>query len=185
MNELHIGRILSEDQSWEKDAIHVPIYPVVAASILSPGTRVAFTPGDEFTTVVAAKDEETPAVGVIDPFLEAPVQPGERCWMFLFPGTITQLRHDWTHPFIVEAHSKRYAAATQFMKMAAHELGMSVQQLLEVVGEFIETGEQYCLNVDTPNMWYEAGEEFWQHFQTLTGKKVPAGYEASPFRCAC
>ena len=37
-------------------------------------------------------------VGIVDPFLKEPVEPGERFYIFLFPNTVTGLRHVWTHP---------------------------------------------------------------------------------------
>jgi hypothetical protein len=37
-------------------------------------------------------------IGVVDPFLVKPVEPGQRFWLFLYPGSITGLRHVWSHP---------------------------------------------------------------------------------------
>jgi hypothetical protein len=48
-------------------------------------------------TVRAAIGQEQP-VGIVDPFLEFPTQPDDKFWLFLYPNTITGLRHVWTHP---------------------------------------------------------------------------------------
>ncbi|MFO0822607.1 MAG: hypothetical protein U0792_05710 [Gemmataceae bacterium] len=37
-------------------------------------------------------------VGIVDPFLREAVRPGQRFWLFMYPNTVTTLRHEWTHP---------------------------------------------------------------------------------------
>jgi hypothetical protein len=88
-----LGRLIT-DGDRRRDAVHVAVAPVTAAGRLAPGQHVGFVrPGD--TELVGAG--ETP-IGVVDPFLRADVQPGQRFWLFMYPNTVTSLRHVWTHP---------------------------------------------------------------------------------------
>lgn len=87
-----IGKLLTGKEG--RDAVHVAIVPVIAAIDLQPGQRVGLD-GDKVSP--SAKH-----VGIIDPFLKEPVKEGQCCWLFLFPLTITGLRHVWSHPSFVE-----------------------------------------------------------------------------------
>lgn len=60
-----------------RDAIHVPVAPVVASGVLLPGWRVGVSNGRAYTTGVDV-------IGIVDPFLTEPVREGETFWLFLF-----------------------------------------------------------------------------------------------------
>lgn len=66
----------------KRDAIHVAIIPLVAPRVMRPGEHLAN--------------------GIVNPFLKEPVQPGEAFWLFLYPGTVTGIRHVWSHPAFAE-----------------------------------------------------------------------------------
>ena len=75
----------------QRDAVHIAIVPVVAGEKLFPGQDVGIV-GDSLV------GRSAHPIGIVDPFLKRSVQPNERCWLLLYPGSITSLRHDWTHP---------------------------------------------------------------------------------------
>src|SRR5690349_21297561 len=84
---------LVTDPDAKRDAIHVAVCAVEAAAILYPSAHVGLTADGKAVMTVFEK-----RVGIVDPFLEHKVMPGDRFWLFLYPGTITGLRHVWTHP---------------------------------------------------------------------------------------
>jgi hypothetical protein len=79
------------DAAARRDAVHVAVAPVVAVSCLKPGDHVGL---QELELATA----DARHIGVVDPFRRDPVKPGERFWLFLYPGSVTTLRHVWTHP---------------------------------------------------------------------------------------
>ena len=80
-----------------RDAVHIAVAPVTATESLQPGQHVGLaSPGD--TDRVGPSDSP---IGIVDPYLTDCVEPGERFWLFLYPGTVTSLRHVWSHPAFV------------------------------------------------------------------------------------
>lgn len=69
-----------------RDAIHVAIVPTVAPERLFPGQHVN------------ANGFRHYPVGIVDPYLTVPVEAGQTFFLFLYPGSVTSLRHVWTHP---------------------------------------------------------------------------------------
>lgn len=84
--------------SARRDAVHVAVAPVVAAQDLDPGAHVGIRDDGK---AYWCDPFAPPTVGVVDPFLTRRVKEGERFWIFLYPGTVTSLRHVWTHPAFV------------------------------------------------------------------------------------
>lgn len=84
-----------------RDAVHFAVAPVVAGDVLRPGMHVCLLPNGEAGNRDYLDDncESIPTIGIVDPFLkEKFVYKGERFWLFLYPNTITNLRHVWEHP---------------------------------------------------------------------------------------
>lgn len=96
MNDLGLGKLITTPQ--KRDAIHVAIAPVIAAHDLAPGQRVGFAKKGN-TELVGAGGA---SIGIVDPFLKEVVREGERFWLFLYPNTVTSLRHEWSHPLFAE-----------------------------------------------------------------------------------
>ena len=88
-----LGQLI-EDGDRRRDAIHIAVAPVTAADRLAPGQHVGLVQEGN-VELVGPCDRP---IGAVDPFLAAEVEPGQRFWLFLYPGTITSLRHVWTHP---------------------------------------------------------------------------------------
>jgi len=105
-DNLELGKIITTPQ--ERDAIHIAVYPAVAGEQLGPGQHVGLEDGG------AVLCDNT--IGVVDPYLRTYVRRGERFWLFLYPYTITSLRHDWDHPAIPKMTSQVDKAILQYIE---------------------------------------------------------------------
>lgn len=93
MEQAKLGQLITSPVG--RDAIHIAIAPVTAGEDLNPSERVILDKnGEAFGRHVGGP----PPVGIVDPFLEDCVLKGQRFYLCLFPGTITSLRHVWSHP---------------------------------------------------------------------------------------
>ena len=87
-----LGKIINGDA--RRDAIHIAVAPVFAGMRLSPGEHV-FVQGN----LAYNQDyNHKKLIGIVDPFLKQDVTEGQVFWLFLYPNTVTSLRHVWTHP---------------------------------------------------------------------------------------
>lgn len=84
-----LGTIIDDTQ--KRDAIHLAVIPMQAKGRMKPGSHID-----------ADGDLCTRGVGIVDPFLTAPVEKGQWFWCVIYPRVITSLRHVWTHPAFEE-----------------------------------------------------------------------------------
>ena len=90
MEQAKLGQLLSGNEG--RDAVHVCVIPVQAAQTLLPGQRVTVKNGRAWII-------NGPPTGIVDPFLDvACVYKDEWCYILPMPGTITNMRHVWSHP---------------------------------------------------------------------------------------
>src|SRR5262245_51499337 len=83
-----VGKLL-ESEGY-RDAIHIAVAPVEACRKLHAGDHISIADGK------ADLGGET--VAIVDPFLMTPVQAGQRFFAWLYPNSITDMHHHWTHP---------------------------------------------------------------------------------------
>jgi hypothetical protein len=196
-----IGQILNAYAGLRRDAIHIAVAPMTAVESLGAGDHVGLDP-DHPGCVGAGF---SPSVGIVDPFLQVTVVKGAVVWVFLYPHTITSLRHQWTHPaFADEGAAEEAEAATVFrrlVKRAAAEaevstprrwleefsddIGLSYGRLMDGLRE-VQAGYEYPItfNYDTPDRCFTDRVKMWEMYARVTGEKVKDD-TVGVFSCSC
>ena len=176
--DLKVGKLITSEQ--DRDAIHVPILPVVASEDLSPGQHVGLS------TQGKAMQTAKP-IGVVDPFLTVDVvHKGEMFWLCLYPGSITSLRHEWTHPSLGNPLQK----SIDYIEDLAGQIGLSYSALINAAAQFVQDGEHTHMgsNEDYHDVEPHQWQQFWHHYSKLSPKsKLPDETDQKHhfFSCAC
>lgn len=182
-----IGSLLEGEQS--RDAIHIAIAPAVAAEKLVPGEHVGLDEKGEATAAGAP-------IGIVDPYLDVKsLQKGARFWLFLYPNSVTGMRHHWAHPSFGPLDATKISHADHVTKskawIAEHAqlLGLSVDVLMENADQWVSnTGswpdiivqhgsERWRDNFDSTN--------FWHHYEIVRGVTVSEDRKGSMYCCSC
>lgn len=195
---LAIGSLL--DDSYKRDAVHFAVIPVIASEELSPGASVEFVEEHSMEVKRVTRkfkyNKDMPVrglgLGIIDPFLPESVQKGERCWLFLYPASITTLRHEWTHPdvpdFDVEIANKvadeiLLRPNWRYIDELAKTLEVRTDQLMEHAKDYLENASYWSEGPRFEGV--SLPDEFWDHYEKVTHKEVPEDARGSFFSCSC
>ncbi len=170
-----LGTIIDETQ--KRDAIHIAVLPIVATMKLYPGDDVGLVDGG------AARTDKP--LGIVDPFLKGPVQPGQHFWMLLYPRMVTSLRHVWSHPAFSDVDDVKRAPTDSeaFLDGVADSAGLSREELLAGAKDYLEHSE-YLIE---GGRWegFSIPDDFWTHYEVVTGTKVPKNDRGNFFSCSC
>lgn len=174
MSDIKVGQIL--DTSAQKDAVHFALAPVVASQNLKPGTHVRLNADGQL-------EEGANPIGIVDPFLKNSVRIGQRCWLFLYPQTVTGMRHEWQHPAFTASENAPSSISRKWLLEFANRFGVDVDELIEAAANG-NTG-QVCGNDDDFGQRCQE-QEFWNHIESVTGKHFDSDHRDNTyFRCAC
>jgi hypothetical protein len=182
-----LGKLLGPGH--KRDAVHVAVVSAMAAEDLQPGQHVGFVLFAGEDVVVGPCDDP---IGIVDPFIQHTVLKGQRFWLFIYPRTITSLRHAWTHPafddedFVPVVEKPRHvqvAGAMGWINGFADNVGVDKDDLLSRAEEYLENG----------SLWVEGGrfedvdvpDEFWDHYEVLKETRVSPSKRGSFFSCSC
>jgi hypothetical protein len=178
-----LGTIIGPNE--KRDAIHLAVIPVIAKEHLKPGQDV----GIDGTS-------ENP-IGIVDPFIRLNphgwgyIHAGERFWLVIYPRKINSLRHVWTHPDIPDDEASNFQRKTEiekskewvtnFVNMTA--VSMGYEEFMEAAHSYLENGDR--INQGSDLEGYIVPDEFWYHYEVITGKKVNEASKGSFFTCSC
>lgn len=210
MSDTMVGDVLTGNP--ERDAIHIAVAPVIAHERLYPGMHIGLlynNPDDQNTVASQAVEKK---IGIVDPFLSRYVEPGEKFWMFLYPYTITGLKHVWTHPVFDKATEPLKTMKSGTARVSTKDekekkedpdedpVAKSKKWIEDWATSHMIFYEELMRNAaacahDTSGwfFWSEGGrfegyylpEEFWHHYEIVKGTKVPEENKRSFFSCSC
>jgi hypothetical protein len=179
-----LGNLITDDQ--HRDAVHIAVAPVIAGMELHPGEHIGFV-GNAYTV-----GTNTAHIGIVDPFLSGPVYKGNKFYMFLYPNTITSLRHEWSHPDFEKEDAlaeveptyltlKGSPAEEKWVTEYAERIGSNYSELMAGAADYQENGH-YLSKGDVFDGEY-ISEEFWEKFEVIT--RTTISDRGSFLSCSC
>ena len=97
MSKPLFGQILDPDLKPTRDAVHIPIIPVVADGRIYPRSQLNLHKKDDVVRASLAGEVSSKAIAVVDPFINTVIESGDLFYAWLRPESTYKLWHEWTH----------------------------------------------------------------------------------------
>lgn len=186
-----LGNIIGTAEA--RDAIHLAVEPIEAATTLAVGAHVALRGGK------AHACPPGDGVGIVDPFLMRRVEKGERFWLVVYPRTITSLRHVWAHPAFAAAEvaaeplpADAKSVSERWIRDYAEQIDVTYNQLMGGADSWVESkqydksgwgGDYLCLGGTLEGI--STSPAFWKHYEVVRGVEVVEDHKQNFFTCSC
>lgn len=202
-----MGAILPDDVGG-RDAVHVA---VVAVTVGGGPAWAGRDVGVELTASgYIANGNIKPHVGILDPFVKDTIQGGQRCWLYLYPRSITSLAHAWSHPAFPETDTlptpggQTERSQAWLREFCARSDCPPYEEMLRILeraangetsGSFRDESDDSdagYYRIDA-NSFYIGGvdasgkipDEFWIHAEKITGRPISLKKKPEYFSCSC
>ena len=147
---LNLGKLIEQATLPERDAIHIAVCAVCANEDLLPSQHVGVVNRNEWGDFYVGPSDKP--IGIVDPLLTEVVPRYSQFWLWLYPGSITALRHDWTHPDLVTMKDERIGKAITILKKPSDPISPTgpkwrTQNVLSICKEMKETRKYDALPI--------------------------------------
>jgi len=172
--EVELGNLLSKTEC-SRDAIHIAVIPVYSKQKLSPGQPVKLDKTVNSSDYYVVSCNHNESVGIVDPFLQKCVNPGEKFYLCLNPYSIISLKHEWEHP---EFKKDKVNEEERYLENIAARLGFTLDDFIKDI-----LLNDVCLSYDTPEWLYDEKPKIIETINKY--KNINLNEDDFYFRCAC
>lgn len=197
MTDVKLGSLITKQQ--ERDAVHIAVVPMIAGEELAAGKPFRLKVGTVDVALsgiynTQSSQHEIQAIGVVDPFLSMNkmwVDPGERFWGLLYPGTVTSMRHHWSHPAF-EHLPEPMSIHETWLREFADKWNFKFSELIAAgTGEGLDPNWRYVTaygkDLHSAAELDDGDEDlFWHHLEAYTGKQFNQEHRRKmEWSCSC
>lgn len=178
MSELKLGELITGEA--HRDAIHVAVAPVVAGETIGPGDHLELKDGVAFVAELGA------GIGIADPFLQGSVAKDERFYLWLYPNTVTGMRHEWRHPAFDEGSAKDRTDSEAWLMQYAKEMNCYEEpaSAFETLIDGLRQGELFAHGSDLHGFYdLDHAEDLKFHAERYLGIRIE--WDRFTFSCSC
>lgn len=210
-----IGQKLNGVNHHGKDAIHVAVLSVIInEDNLKAGDHLGIAGYSDKGVLVEKNIDPDNHIGILDPFLKDCPQKGDSVYLFLFPNTVTDMVHQWTHPVVDKPSGKLHRMAIEARNSVFETLDDCREILRERAEKWLRDYADnqrvsFSVMMDYADdhakgdvHWEEGGilssdddrdafnnmwknDEFWNHYEIYREIKVEDRAIVNPFTCSC
>lgn len=198
----NMGKILEKDMS--RDAVHIAVVPVLANEQMHPGEHIGLLPNGYASTHPSVNK-----IGIVDPYLRDMVRQDQRFFMMLYPGSITSLKHQWTHPAFPELNydggeysrpvkpaadkatldASRKLAAEDWLRLFCATADCPgykevIDKAMEIADGHNDAWDPDYMHFDDMDAHGAIPDEFWDNIEVIVGHPI-RGKRPKYFSCSC